>query len=97
MSPEARKARTMTIAVTQTPTEAEPGYLLGTATVSGVPFHVEAIRVTEDAEGAQCAADANNHARLESLYDTQGEGPFRTVSIPGHHGAYVVWLTPYQG
>lgn len=60
--------------------------------ICGLPVHVEAFAVVEDAEGIQCAADPMFRDEVTTLQDMQ-DTAFRTVEMNGRE--YIIVATPH--
>lgn len=69
-------------------------HLTAILVINGTFHHLEAIRVTEDEDGHQCAASAAFEESLDALYTLGGDGPFDTVTIRG--ASYVLAVIPFQ-
>ena len=68
--------------------------LLAQIRINGVHFHLQAIAVSVDDEGLQCACDADDEHRLVALYTAvMANGSWDTIEIRGHE--YVVFATPH--
>jgi hypothetical protein len=75
--------------------ETEPNSrLLGTIHINGVSFHVEAIQITVDKEGAQQSAAPETYDAFNEIYSGIGaEGPLRTIEHDGKE--YAIFIYPY--
>jgi hypothetical protein len=62
--------------------------------INGTFHHLEAIRVCEDEDGRQHAADPAFEESVDAMYQIGGEGPFDTVSINGD--SYLLVAIPFQ-
>ena len=62
--------------------------------INGTFHHLEAIRICEDEDARQHAADPAFEETIEAMYQIGGEGPFDTVSIKGD--SYVLVVIPFQ-
>jgi hypothetical protein len=68
--------------------------LLGTVRINDVSFHVEAIQIKPDKEGAQQSAAPEVHENFNEIYSGIGaEGPLRTIEYNGKE--YAVFIYPY--
>jgi len=71
------------------------GRLLATIRLFGRYHHLEAIAVTTNAGGEQCAADPTFESLLGELHEAFGpDGAFQTVEINGRE--YVLFVSPYS-
>lgn len=62
--------------------------------INGTLHHLEAIRIYEDEEGRQHAADPAFEESIEAMYQIGGDGPFDTVYIKGD--SYLIVAIPFQ-
>lgn len=67
--------------------------LLGTVTILGADFHVDAVEVNADSEGEQRAAHPGHQCVLDEILEIV-EGAGQTVEIDGR--PYVLSITPFQ-
>ena len=73
----------------------EDGYLLGTCTILGVPFHCTFIRVRRTRNGAlECTGTRVAYEIFENLDPGQKER-FQTVRVPGQRGEWVLVIQPF--
>ena len=73
----------------------EKGYLLGTCTILGVPFHCTFIRVRRTRnERLECTGTRVAREIFENLDPDQKER-FQTVRIPGQRGEWVLVIQPF--
>jgi hypothetical protein len=73
----------------------ENGFVLGSCTVLGVPFHCTFIRVRRTrSERLQCTGTRVAHEIFENLDPDQRER-FQTVRIPGQSGEWVLVIQPF--
>ena len=71
----------------------EPGYAIGSCTIAGTMFHVEALRVTRDEDGCQVGWQ-DPHDRYADI-GTLDEHAFQAVEIPGLDGEWILWIRPF--
>jgi hypothetical protein len=62
--------------------------------INGTFHHLEAIRICEDQDGRQHAADPAFEESVEAMYQIGGDGPFDTVYIKGD--SYLLVSIPFQ-
>lgn len=70
--------------------------LLGTIEVFGASHHLELIRVDEDEEGAQQAANEEYDRMYDDLQQLYPCQKFETFAVPGFEGRYIAFMHPYE-
>lgn len=71
--------------------------LLASVAIGAALFHMQAIRVVVDDDGAQVAEDAAFAEDLLRAQDLCGTcGNLDTTRIPGHEGEYVITIVPFE-
>ena len=71
----------------------EPGYAIGSCTIAGTMFHVEALRVKRDENDCQIGSD-DPHDRYADVCALD-ENAFQTIEIHGLEGDWVLWVRPF--
>lgn len=75
------------------PTSDPSSLLFGTLSIGGTPCYLEAIAVTENAQGEQTGVNQKAEDRLTDVYRlVEPDSPFETVLHEGRD--YVVYVTP---
>jgi hypothetical protein len=71
------------------------GCFLGLVEICGAPHHLQLLRVCEDGDGVQVAADPEYQGAYEELQVLYA-GKYLTFEIPGLAGQYIAFMHPSE-